>query len=499
MVAEDALPLPYGSSQERLNVFIVDDSEIELEGLVQMCKAFGWRAAGLSSGTELVHRIQELVDANQPLPDALVVDWQMPDVDGIEALNMVAERLGSSDLPATLIVSAHERDRVASHDRSGVVNRILTKPVDSNTLFNAVNASVAAQTGRPHQVAAPTQPDTTSGPWLEGLRILLVDDSDINLEVARRMLEKEGATVEVRMNGEEALQALTAMKDSGVVFDAVLMDLQMPVMDGYEATQRARKELHLTDLPIIALTAGALTEERLRAEAAGMDAFLTKPLDPARLVRTVRAQASKSRRTPTAHRNISAAPTSSAESGWPEIEGILTSDAVRLMHGDVDLFGDLLHRFLREYGTGFSRLAQGHSPAERAALIARVHKLRGSSGMLGATRLHSIASELETRLRGWDDPPARHISNMQGVTDLTTALNESLRQLAAAASAALAVQVEVDGRPHAHLAEPSATPPQEQCRRTLGKRSRRCNICCTSKTWRPSKALTLWLPISCRG
>src|SRR5690606_11950387 len=120
--------------------------------------------------------------------------------------------------------------------------------------------------------------------WLEGQRILLVDDSDINLEIGRRVLEREGAIVHTCVNGKEALDVLT--QDSG--FDAVLLDVQMPVMDGYEAARRIRDDLQLSDLPVLALTAGALSEERRKAEAAGMDEFLTKPLDPVVLVRTLR-------------------------------------------------------------------------------------------------------------------------------------------------------------------------------------------------------------------
>ena len=119
---------------------------------------------------------------------------------------------------------------------------------------------------------------------LRHLNLLLVDDSEINLEVAAGLLQREGARVCLARTGREALDALRATPDA---FDAVLMDLQMPEMDGLEATRRVRSELGLAELPIIALTAGALAEERQLAFAAGMDAFLTKPLDPERLVRTV--------------------------------------------------------------------------------------------------------------------------------------------------------------------------------------------------------------------
>ena len=217
-----------------------------------------------------------------------------------------------------------------------------------------------------------------------------------------------------------------AIKDTGALFDAVLMDVQMPIMDGYEATHRARSQLGLRTLPIIALTAGALSEERRRAEAAGMDAFLTKPLDPALLIRTVHAQVTRARGTPVIP--TIAKPPSQAEpsTDWPEIEGIHTEGAKRLMMGDAGLFANLLQRFTRDYDGVIPSLAESEGTEQREALTARVHKLRGSSGMLGVTRVHAIASQLETALR----------EGAPEVGDMIASLNEALQQVIAAAGTA---------------------------------------------------------------
>jgi signal transduction histidine kinase/DNA-binding response OmpR family regulator len=427
-VGEEKLSLPSVSDQGQLNVVVVDDSDLDRAHLVQLCQAFGWRATALSSGTELVHWMQDLADAHQPLPDALIVDWRMPDLDGIEALNTIAERIGPAELPAALVVSAYERDQVARHDHAGVVSRILTKPVNPSTLFNAVNASVAELTGKPDQVMESTKLEAMEGQWLSDMKILLVDDSDINLEVASRMLQREGAMVEVCTDGQEALQALAAMKDTGAHFDAVLMDVQMPIMDGYEATRRVRAQLGLTDLPIIALTAGALEEERRRARAAGMDAFLTKPLDPAQLVRTVHSQVTRVRGAVPESRLDGPVDGAPPSVDWPDIEGIHSGNARRMMQGDVNLFFSLLQRFVGDYGRSLLSLTDSPSDEERNTLTARVHKLRGSSGMLAATQLHALTTELETALRG-------------GATDvdaLIASVNDALRKLTASADSAFA-------------------------------------------------------------
>lgn len=429
---DNSEPLHVASSQDRLTVFVADDNDIDLKALVAMCNAFGWRAIPMASGTELVHKVQDLVDAHQTLPDALLVDWQMPGMDGIATLQMLAERLGDSQLPATLVVSAHERDKVASADTHGVVNRILTKPVEPNTLFNAVNASIAALTGHQGQVIGASSLDGMQGHWLKGVRILLVDDSDINLEVARRLLEKEGAWVETCANGQEAVRAVAATQGTGTtVFDAVLMDVQMPVMDGYEATARIRQDLGLVHLPIIALTAGALSEERRRAEAAGMNAFLTKPLDPNLLVRTVHAHVGKAQGKPLkASGSVSPHP-QAVDTQWPEIQGIDTATARKLLQGDSNLFLDLTQRMVRDHGSTSFLLSVGDTPEALATLLARVHKLRGSAGMLGANAVHALTTDLETQLRDLQSKWHTGAEVPPGVINLSQSLNDALRQLQA--------------------------------------------------------------------
>lgn len=429
---EDGERLETASSQAPLTVFVADDNEVDLKILAAMCSAFGWRAIPMASGAELVHKVQELADAYQPLPDALLVDWKMPGMDGIATLRAVADRLGTATLPATLVVSAHERHKVASADTHGIVNRILAKPVEPSTLFNAVNASVAALTGKYGHVINASRLGAMDGLWLEGVRILLVDDSDINLEVGRRLLEKEGATVATCVNGHEAVQAVAAMQGPGTLqFDAVLMDLQMPVMDGYEATARIRQQLGLTQLPIIALTAGALSEERRRAEAAGMNAFLTKPLDPALLVRTVHAQVGMKLLAPLKASDGRSPHPQTVNTQWPEIDGIDTANAMALLQGDLKLFLELMRRLVNENSSTDFSLSDDYTPEVMATLLARVHKLRGSAGMLAARALHALATDLEAQLwnmqKGWHEGAAV----APGVGSLLQALNDSLGQLRA--------------------------------------------------------------------
>ena len=250
---------------------------------------------------------------------------------------------------------------------------------------------------------------------LAGLRLLVVDDSEVNLEVARRLLEHQGAAVQCESQAELALTRL----QQGETFDVVLMDIQMPGMDGLQATRQIRKDLQLLELPVIALTAGALVEERRRAGEAGMDDFLTKPLDPDTLVRCLRRhiEARRNEPLPTAAAPAARPVDDPLPPEWPLIEGIEAAEAAHRLAGDAALFRRLLARLLSQHdATWLQLLAQG----EPSGLTAGLHKLRGAAGMLGARRIHALASEAEECLRAGLQPEALRAQ----LDDLVRALTE---------------------------------------------------------------------------
>jgi PAS domain S-box-containing protein len=225
---------------------------------------------------------------------------------------------------------------------------------------------------------------------LLGVRALVVDDSDINLEVAKRILELDGVEVSVAIDGQTAFERLRAEPEG---FDVVFMDIQMPILDGYKATQRIRSELGLVDLPIIAVTAGALSSERRRAESAGMTDFICKPFDGQSLGRVILRHVlpRTGRRTPEPTTAASAPP---LDERWPQINGIDTADASARWCGDVALFSAMLARLFEEY----SEISYPPSLRDKAEVdlhIRRMHKLRGGACMLGAKTVSGLAEEIE--------------------------------------------------------------------------------------------------------
>ena len=274
----------------------------------------------------------------------------------------------------------------------------------TNLMGGAVGVSSTPQVGSEFWVeldfaisasAAPPAPQaiaaTTRGGGLPDTRVLVADDSAINLEVAKRILELEGAKVWLASNGQEAVDLLSTLPQG---FDVVLMDMQMPVLDGHDATQRIRNVLGLSHLPIIALTAGALATEQRRAEEAGVNDFVSKPFDPQALVRCIRRHV---RIVDSAVVETAPAPVFSVTQGWPEIAGIDTRDACMRLGGDVRLFRSMLKRMLAEFADIGRRYTLDAGPWDDIA--AWLHNLKGSAGTIGAKSIERIAGEAETACR----------------------------------------------------------------------------------------------------
>jgi PAS domain S-box-containing protein len=260
---------------------------------------------------------------------------------------------------------------------------------------------------------------------LFGIRALIVDDSDINREVAKRILELDGVQVSLAKDGQQALDLLRAAPDA---FDVIFMDVQMPVIDGYEATRRIRRELGLASLPIIAVTASALSSERQRAEEAGMNDFICKPFDGQSLARSVLRHIRPATTRQGVPQSAVASAPSSADAPWPEIAGIDTLDACARWCGDAALFLKMLARLFEEFG-------QVDIPAEFAdaavltPYIRRMHKLRGGACMLGAKAVYAIAGQIEEAcIRG----------DQESAVELAIALSAEMQRLVENAAPAVA-------------------------------------------------------------
>jgi PAS domain S-box-containing protein len=381
-----------------LSLLVADDHPGQLSAIVHCAERLHWQVTRAHSWSEAFQLL-----GTQPNGgfDLAILDWHMNGMDGWA--QVPALRNAMQHHREILVVATSYDASARRADGEVVVHAVLAKPVTSSTLLAAVSAAHARRPQR-HGFFRPLA-HQESAERLVGARVLVVDDSDVNLDIARRILEIQGASVKTAAGGAEAVDLI---KDDPHAFDVVLMDIQMPDVDGLEATRRIRELGGLEELPIIALSAGTLVSEQARALEIGMNDFISKPFEPASLIARVREHAERARKSPlpapkpsTSHKALARIVMNEVE--WPAVAGIDADDARTRLAGDVALFDSLLARLLAE----LSEVRSGDPlPSEmpaRAALASRLHRLRGSAGNLGALSLHRIATQLEEILRGSSD------------------------------------------------------------------------------------------------
>jgi PAS domain S-box-containing protein len=381
-------------SARGLRILIVDSSGDAPERLAVMARALGWSPQVVDSGEQLIGVMSNTLPS--AWPDVLIAELHLPDLDAHQLIARLERECVHNGVPPVIVVANFAQSYIDHAPLMRTQDVLLVRPLTSSALFNAVNAAVSKQPDSLERVLQSTNFDELHAQWLAGVRVLVVDDSDINLEVAQRILEKQGAIVATCSDGLAALEYVRTHHD---VLDIVLMDVQMPTLDGNAAARRIRDELNLKTLPIAALTAGALVGERQRALEAGMNDFISKPFDPQALIRKVRRLVEGARGEPIPMIILDTKPVHDASQRL--LTASIDAGVVQQMFGDdMTLFKSLLARLLREFAD--LALPSSVSPDDRSAwslLTARTHKLKGSAGMIGATRVMRFAGAAEAALR----------------------------------------------------------------------------------------------------
>jgi len=364
------------------------------DDLGTMVRALGWSKQMVATGARLL----DVMSNTSPgaWPDVLILDLHLLPKDEAELISRLRKECTQADLPPVIVV-ADLVESYAQHQPSmRTTDTVLMRPVTSSVLFNAINSAVWRRHDSHDRIGHSTNFNEMHTQWLAGVRLLVVDDSDINLEVAQRILQSQGATVVTRMDGSAAVEYVRANHQS---LDLVLMDVQMPVLDGNEATRRIRNELELPSLPIVALTAGALVGERQRSIDAGMNDFVSKPFDPLVLIRKVRRLVEQARGSPIPMMILDGKPVNHGADRLliPSIDSTVVQ---QMLGDDHSLFESLLVRMLRDnadLALPISVLSDDETV--RTEFKGRVHRLKGTAGMLGATGIARLAGAAETALQ----------------------------------------------------------------------------------------------------
>ena len=415
-----------------LKVLVVDDNASAREVLEEQLRNIGAEIEQVASGTEALDAVKR-ADAGRPF-DVILLDWRMPGLDGVETARRIRADSALKSVPAIIIVTAFGREEVRAEADLAGVNGFLIKPVNQSTLINVLAEIFAPE----HMMAAREAVKATTYD-LNGLRVLLAEDNAINQQIAVELLEGVGVSVDVACNGREAVDKVLATAGA-IRYDLVLMDLQMPEMDGYQATERIRAEPRLAQLPIVAMTAHAMAEERDRCLAAGMQAHITKPIDPELLYRTLMQFRRPSQVTTMASKPVNRF---SHATALPEIAGLDVADGLSRVAGNVKLYRSLLGQFVEQQADAVSAVradleCQEFGLAERA-----MHTLKGVSGNLGAKALSGLTAELEKSLRDRDTQSLE--AGLPNLAAELTRVIEAIRNSLAAGGAEASPRTSISG------------------------------------------------------
>jgi two-component system sensor histidine kinase/response regulator len=387
-----------------MRVLVVDDHDIALQVAAQLLGAWNMEVATASSGPPALALYDDARTAGRPF-DLVLLDWRMPGMDGIEvAQRLLATDGAGSGTPIVIASAAMDDKLLDAADRVGI-ERVIAKPYTASTLQVAMAEALTrdATPGR-RRVRDEGADDI---PDLRGARVLLVEDNDINQQVATELLTQAGVTV---VCAEDGAQALRLANPS---FDAVLMDLQMPVMDGFEATRRWLERADVGHIPVIAMTANAMVEDREAVAAAGMVDFVGKPVDPAALYRVL-ARWVAPRETPASTETTTAATTATttrlrtAAPSLPAdgLPGVDIPTALARLGGNARLLSELLLRLHSSQSDASDRIDTALGEGDLETATREAHNLRGLCGNLGATEAAADAAELEAALRAGESPDA---------------------------------------------------------------------------------------------
>ncbi len=398
-----------------IRVLVVDDHASSRAILVEMLESFGFRTDQAEGGQQALDRLA----GNETQASAyrlVLMDWHMPRMDGIETARRIQQDDRLKPVPDVIMFTAYDKEELKLAALDLNIAAILTKPLIPSTLLDAILKTLGLETATMTRAHGRQEASLEWMAKLRGGKLLLVEDNEINLELAMELLVGNGLRVTVAGNGAEALQHLERED-----FDGVLMDCQMPVMDGYTASRKIREQARFRDLPIIAMTANAMAGDREKVLASGMNDHIAKPINVSDMFQTLAKWI-----TPGGPAGLSAdnadtaSPSEDAPAALPEsLPGIDISAGLATTQNNMALYQRLLIK-LRENQADFEksfRAAWNEHNTGQTVFLA--HTLKGVAGNVGAAGLFESAGKLEQACR----------SGEQDIEPLLTQTVESLQEV----------------------------------------------------------------------
>ena len=372
---------------ETKRVLVVDDNDAALEIMTEMLKAMSMQVESANSGERALELI---LNADKKTPfDIIVTDWHMPPgMNGIELVKSI-NQFKLKKTPSNILFSNVSQDELSNEAEKHGIEHILTKPVNASVLFEVIlsifNLDITTNNKIDEVEEAPKS--QISLEKIKGSKILLAEDNLLNQEIAQELLTDEGFKVTIANNGKEAVNLVNDEN-----FDVVLMDMQMPEMDGLEATMKIRETFASDTLPILAMTANAGEEDRERCLKAGMDAHITKPIDPEVLMselckwiaqKDVDEKLQKPAKKVQSNNSIGA------------IDGIDIEAALRVVAGKQSLLNKMLTTFVADQSQATDAIKGALQNKDNELAKRLAHTLKGTSASIGAMKLQEIAAKIE--------------------------------------------------------------------------------------------------------
>jgi len=384
-----------------LRVIVVDDNGTSREILSEMLASFGFQIDQAGTGESAI----ALLEAAEEQPyDLVLMDWKMPGMDGIECTQAIQSNEQIKQVPTVIMVTAYGREEACQAAENVNISGFLTKPVTPSSLLDsimlAMGHEVENKTNTHHQEDALEAINK-----LRGANILLVEDNEMNQELALELLSSKGITVLIANDGQEALDIIEKEK-----FDGILMDCQMPVMDGYTAARKIRQQSQFKDLPVIAMTANVMAGDKEKVLDAGMNDHIGKPINVNEMFTTMAKWITPAN--PNEGFVIKQIAPSTSTEQLPDLAGINQRKGLATCQGDKKLYRKLLNKFVQGENHFIEEFNQAQITNDHELKTRLAHSLKAVAGNIGAVDVQNMAQALELACKEeQDDSKINHLKS----------------------------------------------------------------------------------------
>lgn len=440
-----------------INVLIVDDNAIALEILRKAVEQLGATVFLANSGSSALKQVENCLTNHQKI-DVILMDYRMPDIDGFEAAIQIKAKFGAENLPIIIMISAFGREEVVASQKTKIApyDAFLTKPVTSKQLRQHLGWAI---TGELRLLTTKITPQKSKLP-LQGIRLLLVDDNEFNRIVASELLQNEGAEVEIAIGGQEGVDAVVHGTNN---YDLVLMDMQMPRVDGLRATRKIREDMRFDKLPIIAMTANVIAADIENCLLAGMNGHLGKPFDLDKVIETILfftksgtanfdpklksidedINVQQSNNLPETHSGSKKQPNSETLlDTHAAIEVKTLESLLKPFAGKEIFFRRVLQVFEKNLSQQLTALTDLSVQQNLAEVLSVLHTIKGTCGTIGLTTLFRVISEIEEQFKGGvyvvktigDCSPVDLVKHLRSIADRELAIIHELLETSAKAA-----------------------------------------------------------------